>query len=50
LDKMDTNADGQIQMHEYSDTWTAEKLKEFRDKDKNGDGLLSPTEWRNRSR
>ena len=50
LSDKDADADGQIQMHEYSDTWTAEKLKEFRDMDKNGDGLLSPTEWRNRKR
>jgi len=50
LSDEDADADGQIQMHEFSDTWTAEKLKEFRDMDKNGDGLLSPTEWRNRKR
>ena len=46
LSNKDTNADGQIQMHEYTDTWTAEKLEEFREKDKNGDGLLSPAEYR----
>jgi len=50
LTNIDANGDGQIQMHEFSDTWTAEKLKEFRDKDKNGDGLLSPTEWKSKTR
>lgn len=46
LSDKDADEDGQIQMHEYTDTWTADKLKEFREKDKNGDGLLSPAEWR----
>ncbi len=50
LTDIDVDADGQIQMHEFSDTWTAEKLKEFRDKDKNGDGLLSPAEWHGKAR
>jgi len=50
LSGKDTDADGQIQMHEYTDSWTAEKLQEFRDKDKNGDGLLSPAEWRGNKR
>jgi Ca2+-binding EF-hand superfamily protein/Ni/Co efflux regulator RcnB len=50
LSDKDVDADGQIQMHEYTDTWTVEKLKEFRDKDKNGDGLLSPAEWRGNNR
>jgi Ca2+-binding EF-hand superfamily protein len=45
LSDKDTNADGQIQMHEYTDTWTDEKLEEFREKDTDGDGLLSPAEW-----
>ena len=50
LTSKDTDGDGQIQMHEYSDTWTAEKLEEFRATDKNGDGLLSSDEWRDRKR
>ena len=50
LSDKDADEDGQIQMHEYTDIWTAEKLQEFRDKDKNGDGLLSPAEWRGNKR
>ena len=48
LSNKDVDEDGQIQMHEYTDTWTAAKLKEFRDKDKNEDGILSPAEWSGR--
>ena len=50
LSDKDADADGQIQMHEFTDNWTAEKLKEFRDKDTNGDGLLSPEEFRSKKR
>ena len=50
LASLDTDADGQIQMHEFADVWTAEKLKEFRAKDRNGDGILSSAEWRDGSR
>lgn len=50
LSDKDADADGQIQMHEYTDTWTVEKLKEFREKDTNGDGLLSPEEYRGNKR
>ena len=46
LDKLDKDQDGQIQMHEFTDNWTADKLNEFRDKDKNGDGILSASEWK----
>ena len=45
LDGLDKDKDGQIQMHEFTEDWTADKLQEFRDKDKNGDRILSATEW-----
>ena len=46
LDGLDKDKDGQIQMHEFTEDWTADKLQEFRDKDKNGDGILSASEWK----
>ena len=41
---MDIDGDGLIQMHEFSKKWTEKKLKEFNDKDKNGDGVISRNE------
>ena len=48
LGQLDKNGDGQIQMHEYTDNWTAEKLETFRTKDKNSNGILSANEWAQR--
>ena len=43
--KVDVNKDRLVQMHEFSDTWTKDKLEEFRMMDSNGDGAISPDEW-----
>ncbi len=38
----DANRDGQIDMSEYaSGTWTESKLREFTQRDKDGDGIIS---------
>lgn len=42
--KKDTNRDRQIDMAEYASEWTAELLKEFRQYDRNGDGLITAAE------
>ena len=41
----DKNADGNLQMSEYSDSWTDKKLEEFDKLDANRDGVISATEW-----
>ena len=40
----DANRDDQIAMAEYTDDWTSESLKEFKDYDLNGDGILTSGE------
>ena len=49
LSDVDANADGQIQMSEFSSTWDEETLQSFRKTDANGDGILSATEWAERT-
>jgi len=44
----DTNKDGQLQMHEFSKDWDAETLEEFKQKDKNNDGIITRSEWTGR--
>lgn len=41
----DLNKDGRMQMSEYAREWTDERLKEFSNVDKNGDGVISLDEW-----
>jgi len=41
----DKNSDGNLQMSEYSDTWTDKMLADFDKLDANRDGVISPTEW-----
>jgi Ca2+-binding EF-hand superfamily protein len=45
FDKLDANADKQVQMHEFADKWTDELVKEFYEKDRNGDGVITIREW-----
>lgn len=40
----DLNDDGQIEMHEYADQWTAQALADFQALDRNDDGVISPEE------
>lgn len=44
----DTNGDGQLQMHEFAREWNDEVLREFKAKDKNGDGVITRDEWNGR--
>ncbi len=44
----DTNGDGQLQMHEFAREWNDEILREFKAKDKNGDGVITRDEWNGR--
>ncbi len=44
----DTNKDGQLQMHEFARDWDAETLEEFKQKDKNNDGIITRSEWTGR--
>ena len=41
----DKNKNKLVEMHEFSKTWTEEKLKEFNSKDYNQDGVISAEEW-----
>ncbi len=41
----DANADGQLEMSEFSSTWTDAKVAEFRSWDLNGDWVITPEEW-----
>ena len=41
----DTNNDGQLQMVEFSDEWDEGKVEEFKEKDRNGDGVITEKEW-----
>ena len=43
--QLDRNGDGQIEMWEYSTTWTEAKVREFQSLDLNGDGVITPEEW-----
>ena len=47
---IDENGDGLLQMHEFTDDWTMEKINEFKAIDLNNDGILTPDEYRNRER
>ena len=42
----DLNNDRQLQMAEFSDKWNAEVVKEFNEKDSNGDGVITENEWK----
>jgi len=42
---LDANSNNQIEMHEFADEWSEEKLAEFYAKDKNGDGVITLEEW-----
>ena len=44
--KLDVNEDRLVQMHEFSKTWPKKKFDEFKRKDANGDGVISPEEWK----
>jgi Ca2+-binding EF-hand superfamily protein len=43
------SGDRPIKMHEFTDTWTDEKLEEFRKLDLNNDGVISVEEFRQRN-
>jgi Ca2+-binding EF-hand superfamily protein len=45
FEKFDKNEDRQVQMHEYSAKWDDKIVKEFYEKDKNGDGVITLKEW-----
>ncbi len=40
----DADGDGQISMAEFAVSWTDDKLEEFTEHDRNGDGLITPRE------
>jgi Ca2+-binding EF-hand superfamily protein len=48
FEKLDADSDRQVFMHEYTDKWTDEKVIEFYKIDKNGDGVITMTEWNNK--
>jgi len=43
--QMDRNGDGQIEMSEFSTTWSEETVRQFQKYDLNGDGIITPEEW-----
>jgi Ca2+-binding EF-hand superfamily protein len=45
FEQFDKNEDRQVQMHEYSAKWDDKTVKEFYEKDKNGDGVITIKEW-----
>ena len=45
--KLDTNKDAHVDTGEFAKEWDNEVYKEFREKDVNGDGLISANEWIN---
>jgi Ca2+-binding EF-hand superfamily protein len=45
FESADRNQDGQVQMHEFSDNWDEATVRRFRDRDGNGDGVITPREW-----
>ena len=44
----DLNNDRQLQMREFSEEWNDEIVKEFEEKDLNGDGVITEAEWNGR--
>lgn len=48
FDDLDKNEDGRIHMVEFSSEWNDEIVKDFLEKDKNGDGHISLAEWNDR--
>lgn len=42
----DVNGDRQLQMFEFSQEWDDETVKEFEEKDHNGDGVITEAEWK----
>ena len=44
----DANGDGLLQMHEFTDKWTMEKIEEFQEMDSDNDGMLNSSEYRKR--
>lgn len=48
ISEYDKNGDGQVEMWEFTNSWTAEKLADFRKWDKNNDGVITADEVRNR--
>lgn len=40
----DLNGDGQVEMSEFTDEWTEEKVAEFESYDADGDGIITPLE------
>jgi Ca2+-binding EF-hand superfamily protein len=45
LTAKDVNRNGQIEMSEFAKEWTVDTVKEFYDKDKNKDGVITSKEW-----
>ncbi len=45
----DSNRDGQLQMYEFENDWDAKKIAEFKEKDLNGDGVITAKEWHSRT-
>lgn len=45
FEDFDTNGNGIIEMHEFSEQWSEEKLEEFYQIDTNQDGVISRREW-----
>lgn len=48
FERLDSNADKRVQMHEFSEDWDEKKIEEFYAKDKNGDGVITLREWSER--
>ena len=42
---LDKDANGQIEMHEFSADWDTNKVEQFYAKDLNGDGIITAAEW-----
>lgn len=45
LTSKDINRNGQIEMSEFAKEWTVDTVKDFYDKDKNKDGVITAKEW-----
>ena len=48
FEKLDSNTDNRVQMHEYATKWDDDKVEEFYEKDRNGDGVITLREWTGR--